>query len=280
MPEEKNGVYFRKWGVKKPKAVIIAVHGMGAHTDRWKFLAEFMNTKKIAVYAVELKGYGVLAQEPGYAESFRVYYRDIAALKAMAISENPNAPVFIIGESMGGLITHMNLIEYDGNYSGVIEVSPAFMDNMKMSLGYRLNIFLNSIINPKRPFAMPFKSEELTHDKAVLKWLAKEKKEHRFAAAGPLKEILFKQIKAGFATGSIRIPALFLIADQDYLINTKSMENIFGKVKSEKRLIKYENTFHALSIEKDRNKIFEDIHKWMTETIKKGGGIQNTKWKK
>ncbi len=280
MPEEKNGVYFRKWGVKKPKAVIIAVHGMGAHTDRWKFLAEFMNAKKIAVYAVELKGYGVLAQEPGYAESFRVYYRDIAALKAMAISENPNAPVFIIGESMGGLITHMNLIEYDGNYSGVIEVSPAFMDNMKMSLGYRLNIFLNSIINPKRPFAMPFKSEELTHDKAVLKWLAKEKKEHRFAAAGPLKEILFKQIKAGFKTGSIRIPALFLISDHDYLISTKSMENIFGKIKSEKHLIKYKDTFHALTIEKDRKRIFTDIYKWMVQTIKKGGGIQNTKWKK
>ena len=65
----KDSIYFRKWPVKNPKAVILAVHGMGAHSQRWEEMAKFLNLKKIAVYAVELRGFGDLRQEPGYVKS-------------------------------------------------------------------------------------------------------------------------------------------------------------------------------------------------------------------
>lgn len=46
----KNNVFYRKWYCKKPVAVILAIHGMGAHSERYRDMAKFLNSKKISTY--------------------------------------------------------------------------------------------------------------------------------------------------------------------------------------------------------------------------------------
>ncbi len=265
----KNGIYYRKWQTKNSKAVILAVHGMGAHSERFAEMGNFFKTKRISVYALALRGFGELSQRPGYVEAINIYYKDIAILKEIIKSENSKKPIFIIGESMGALIAHMTVLDCDSNYKGLIEVVPVYEDSMKISLMKKILIGFTALFIPAKPILMPFKSEELSRDVSILKRLKSDKREHRFASAGLLLGILLIQIKAMLNTAKIKIPVLFLLAGKDYLGKNSSSLKLFNKLKCDKEYHLYKDSFHALTIEKNRKQVFGDIYSWINNKLTK-----------
>jgi len=264
----KNGIYYRKWQAKKPKAVILAVHGMGASSERFTDMGKFFVSKKMSVYAIALRGFGELSQVPGHVGSLKLYYEDIAKLKEIIKKDNPDVPIFILGESMGAVISHTIAVDYDSDYKGIIEVVPVYNDVMKISIMQRAAIAFVALFNPSKPVAMPFKSEELTRDQAVLKRLKSDKREHRFASGGLLVGILLMQVNAMRKTGKMKVPVLFLLAGRDYLNDTHFAVKLFNKLKGDKEMYLYKDSFHALTIEKNRKEVFGDMLGWMTKKIK------------
>jgi alpha-beta hydrolase superfamily lysophospholipase len=263
----KDSIYFRKWPVKNLKAVILAVHGMGAHSQRWEEMAKFLNLKKIAVYAVELRGFGDLRQEPGYVKSMGLYIKDIAVLKNIIKTENPGAPIFIMGESMGAVIAHMNVQEFDGDYKGLIEVSPVYQDVMDISPAKRAAIAFTAIFNPKKPVDMPFTAEMISRDPAIVKKLNSDKREIRVASAGLLLNILIYQLKIGAGLSKLKIPSLFLLAGSDKLGDVKFTQKLFGKMKNDREMELYKDSFHALTIDKNRKEVFTRLLEWIKKKI-------------
>jgi alpha-beta hydrolase superfamily lysophospholipase len=264
----KNSIYFRKWPLKKAKAVVLAVHGMGAHSQRWEEMAKFLGVKKIATYAIELRGFGDLRQEPGYVKNMDLYISDIAVLKGIIKTENPGAPIFIMGESMGAVIAHMNVQEFDADFKGLIEVSPVYQDVMDISAGKRAAIALTALFNPKKPVDMPFTAEMITRDPAVRKKLNKDAREIRVASAGLLLNILFYQMKIGANLQKLRIPSIFLLAGSDRLGDVKFTMKMFARMKNDKEMHVYNDSFHALTIEKNRKEVFNDLSVWLKKKLK------------
>lgn len=263
----KNNVYYRKWAVTNPKAVLLSVHGMGAQSERSDDMAKFLKTKKITTYAIELRGYGELAQKPGYVKSMKVYHEDIKILKEIIKAENKGKPIFIIGESMGGVISHITVLDYDNDYAGLIEVVPVYLDNMNISVAQKVSFATSAIFNPEKPILMPFKSEELTRDKAVLKKLNNDKREIKIASAGLLVNMLFAQLRALFNPKGIKIPVLFLLAGKDTLGDNKTSTGLFNKMETDKEIIVYPDSYHSLTIEKNRKEVFKDIYQWMEKKM-------------
>src|SRR4030042_251356 len=55
--------------------------------------------------AVELRGFGRTPERPrGHIGSFRIWYRDILELRDIIGRDFPGKKVFLLGESMGGLL--------------------------------------------------------------------------------------------------------------------------------------------------------------------------------
>ncbi len=265
---KQEGICFRKWPVKKAAAVILAVHGMGAHSERWDFMAKYLKAKKIAVYAIALRGFGEISgDKPGHVDSMDIYSKDIAVLKGIIKAENKGVPVFIAGESMGALIAHMTVLDFDSGYKGLIEIAPVYKDVMKMSLAKRANVAITGMFNPSKAIHMPFTAEELTRDNAVVKKIKADKREHRLASAGLLVQILLRELKVSLTEGRIHIPVLFLLAGKDMLGDTKYNLMLFDKIKAKKELHLYHDSYHALSIEKNRNEVFSDLYKWVKKIL-------------
>jgi alpha-beta hydrolase superfamily lysophospholipase len=64
---------FRRWASPPVKAVFILVHGLGAHSARWDFLASFLAGNGYASYGIEPKGFGRTPKRPrGHVDSYRV----------------------------------------------------------------------------------------------------------------------------------------------------------------------------------------------------------------
>jgi alpha-beta hydrolase superfamily lysophospholipase len=263
-------IAYRQWKVKKPKGVFVLVHGMGGTSDRYKYFAAYFMKKGYSGYSMDLPGFGELAGEnKGHVDKLATYHKHIEQMKEVAVDENPGKPVFLLGESMGGLIVASHVINYDEGYNGVIAIVPAFNDVFSFTIGERLGILIKSIVNPKYPVEMPFKEEDLTTDKRVISDLHKNKLEHRFASAGLLRRLMMEQLfNIDVKIKNLRIPILMLLSGRDHLVDEKFNEKMFRKIRSDKELKIYENSLHALTIEKNRMEVFKDIIKWTDKHLR------------
>ncbi|MFH1798515.1 MAG: alpha/beta fold hydrolase [Candidatus Omnitrophota bacterium] len=264
MTDKKTGVVYRRWQAPVPGAVLLLIHGLGAHSARWEFLADFFLARNISSYAVELSGFGETQGLRGHVDSFDVYYDDIRRLLRIIQEENPGTKVFLLGESMGALIAFMLAALEPDLFNGLICVSPAFLNRMKFSLLSYTAIFLSLLYNPKKQFNMPFNPEMCTSDEAYQKQMDSDSREHRLATSKLLFNIALAQARAGIVKNKIKTAVLFLLAGNDKLVDSRVSENIFNVLKiKDKAMFRYPNMLHALSIESGKEKVFEDILSWI-----------------
>jgi len=267
--DEATGIIYRQWQASSPRAVLLLVHGLGGHSGRWDFLADYFLNRDFASYAIELKGFGETEALAGHISSFNIYFKDISSLRDIIKKEHPGKKIFIVGESLGGLIAFLLAADKPEFFDGLICISPAFKSKLKFPIPEYLLVFFSAIVNPTRQFNMPFDSAMVTQDEACQKKMDTDPREHRFATASLLVNTAFAMSRAGMVKNRISVPLLFLLADDnDALVDAIVSKKIFAGLKVEdKKLIQYPGMRHALSIEKDREKIFEEILKWLQKKV-------------
>lgn len=261
--DEKMGVFYRCWEASSPAAVFLLVHGLGAHSGRWEFLADFLLRNNFSSYAIELKGFGETKDLKGHIGSFDVYFEDIRSICDIIKRKNPGVKIFLLGESMGALISFLLAAKAPNLFSGLICISPVFKSRLKFTFRDYTKIFFALLFNLEKQFKMPFDSAMCTNDVDYQMTMDADCREHRLATAKLLFETAKAGIRAKFLKDKIRIPVLFLLAGEDKLVDPETSKKIFQGLKVEdKQIIEYPRMFHALSIELGRDKVFEDILKW------------------
>ncbi|MFH1678910.1 MAG: alpha/beta fold hydrolase [Candidatus Omnitrophota bacterium] len=265
---EQTGVLYTLCETSSPDTVLLLVHGLGAHRGRWESLSRFFQQKGIASYAIDLQGFGETRGVKGHINSFRAYFDDIRALRAIISREYREAKVFLIGESLGGLIVFLQAVIDPVLFSGLVCISPAFKSKLQLLPFDYIKIFASLLFNPKRQFSLPFNARMRTRDTDFQAVIQKDEKEHRLASSKLLINTVLAQMRAGFLTTKLTIPALFLLAGEDLLVDSKASLNIFNRLRiKDKTIIQYPDMYHALSIDIGREKVFEDILKWVRKRL-------------
>ncbi len=267
--DEKTGIIYKTWSSSSPKAVFLLIHGLGAFSGRWGFLADFFLRNNISSYAIELKGFGETEGLKGHVDSFSIYIRDILSLYEIIKRENSGKNIFLIGESMGGLISLLLAGLKPDLFAGLICTSPAFKNRMKFSLTGKIKIYLGMLLYPRKQFKMPFDSQMCTRDPDCQKAMDADKREHRLATPRLLFNILLAQSRVNSLKEKIKIPVLFLIAgDLDKLTDSGESKAFFNGLKTkDKEIIQYTDMYHSLIIELGREKVFGDILTWVNKRI-------------
>ncbi|MFH1847527.1 MAG: alpha/beta fold hydrolase [Candidatus Omnitrophota bacterium] len=267
--DEKTGVNYRCWEAASTEAVLLFVHGLGAYSARWDFTGKFFLKQNISSYAIELKGFGEDKGLKGHIDSFNTYFNDIRSLINIIFNKHPNTKIFLMGESLGALISFMFSCKYAGIFNGLICISPSFLSRMKVSFLEYVRILFAAFFSPCKQFNMPFDSAMCTQDKEYQKIMDEDKREHRLATARLLMCTLSAQIRALVFKTQINIPVLFLLAGEDKLVDPRVSKKVFQRLKAEdKKMIEYPDMYHALSIELGREKVFQDIVLWLRGRIK------------
>jgi len=267
--DEKAGVVYKQWNAASAQAALLLVHGLGGHSDRWDFLSRFLLQNGISSYAIDLKGFGQTQDLKGHIDSFQTYFTDILSLRAIIKKEHPQAKVFILGESLGGLLVFLLAIRDPGLFNGLICISPAFKNKMQFSFLEIIKILAAFFCNPQQQFHVPFNAQMCTRDTGYQKTMEADDKEHRLASAKLLMNIVIAELHAGLLKAKLTTPTLFLIAGRDFLVDAQASLNIFKKLKiPDKTIIEYPEMYHALSIDLGRERVFADILKWIQERLR------------
>ena len=95
-------LFGRHWPVESPKSVMTLVHGFGEHCGRYGPMATHLNSQKIAVVSLDLRGHGKSEGRRGVIKSYDEYHEDLAALLTKSQALYPDTPQVLYGHSMGG----------------------------------------------------------------------------------------------------------------------------------------------------------------------------------
>lgn len=122
-------LFYRYWmppGDEDPEFIVLVLHGIGLHSGRYGSTATELNKSGIGVYAVDTRGHGLSCGKRGFIPTISKENKDISAVLATIHEEHPNAKVFLMAESMGGIFALNYARSNPADISGMILMSPVF----------------------------------------------------------------------------------------------------------------------------------------------------------
>jgi len=120
-----------------PWAAILCIHGLGFHKETYSALAKRLSRLGIAMYAIDVRGFGVYKERNPHARvDFERSFVDIKEALTTIKQNNQQIPVFLLGESMGGAMALQAAARYPELVNGAASSVPAFntVRNLPLSM--------------------------------------------------------------------------------------------------------------------------------------------------
>lgn len=130
------------------RGVVQLVHGLAEHVARYQDFAEVMCANGYAVYGHDQRGHGKSLSDEDVVGHFadqggwEFLMKDISKINNLISTEHPSAPIFVLGHSMGAIITSYFRELYDNdNIKGYLLSSLPFEQGALSSLGIGVGKF-------------------------------------------------------------------------------------------------------------------------------------------
>ena len=111
---------------QKIKAIVQISHGMSEHAGRYEPFAEALTAHQFAVYANDHRGHRHTAaapEEQGYfadEKGWQQVVKDMKSLTDVIREKHPGLPVFLLGHSMGSLLSRSYVFSHGQDLQGLI----------------------------------------------------------------------------------------------------------------------------------------------------------------
>ncbi|AKN30465.1 lipase [Clostridium carboxidivorans P7] len=259
-------LFYSKDIVDSAKAVVVIVHGLCEHLERYNYFTKKLNDFGYTVYRFDNRGHGKSGGERGYVESFQDFFKDADKVVDMALEENKGLPVFMFGHSMGGFITAGYGMKYKNKLKGQI-LSGAAITEPHAFKDLKKDNYFEKHPREKSPNAL---AKFICRDENVVKDYDNDPL--------VLKETNIKLLGEAFIKGSKWIsenvknyeyPCLILHGEMDRIVKNEASKWMFSNIHSDDKSIKiYPKCYHEILSEKEeKDDVIEDIHKWIEERI-------------
>jgi lysophospholipase len=264
-----------KWEAEgDAKAVIVMVHGAMEHHRRYGWLIEMWRTSGFHVIMADLPGQGMTTRSlRGHIDSFDEYIIEVKDWIQAAYRYE--LPVFLLGHSMGGLISIRLLQEEKLNLAGVILSSPCLglvhaPSRLLNALSHVLNVLYPSLrMNSGLTVQMATRNEDVREaDSNDTLYVTKVSVRWYRELANAIKEA-FENME------NIQdVPMLLMQAGDDKIVNKMTVKEWFNNAPlSEKRFKEWQKCYHEIFNEPEREEVFEYAKDFVISQLKAIGYI-------
>jgi len=264
-----------KWEAEgEAKAVIVMVHGAMEHHRRYGWLIEKWRLSGFHVVMGDLPGQGMTTRaRRGHIDSFDEYIVEVKDWVQAAYQYN--LPVFLLGHSMGGLITIRILQEEQLNLAGVILSSPCLgLVNEPSKLLKALSLGLNATLPSLRL------SSGLTVDMATRNMDVREADVNDTLYITKVSVRWYRELSAAMKEAFVSIektqdvPMLLMQGGDDKIVKKDNVKDWFNQVQlSEKRFKEWPKCYHEIFNEPEREEVFEYANDFVKSQLKAIGYI-------
>lgn len=132
----------------EPKGIIVLVHGMAEHIERYFDFANLLSDNDYYVYGYNHRGHKDSIKsydDYGYIKNknhFHILVDDLNIIIDRIILTHPNKPIYLFGHSMGSFVSQRFIQLYGKKVNGVILSASSKRKNSLLSIGAFLSKFV------------------------------------------------------------------------------------------------------------------------------------------
>lgn len=252
------------------RGIIVLLHGLGEHSDRYFHIYERLLTEGYGFYALDHRGFGRSDGKRGHVDQFEDYLKDAGNLIRMAREAYPGLPLILYGHSMGGLISLAYAMKYGSDIDYLAIASPpigtpdppggkATLSMVTILSRFFPRFTLDSKGDPRKITRDQVevdrkKIDPLCHTRITLKWIAEFFKAQGQVAKAPLR---------------LRVPSLLMLQGTgDIVVSPESAQSFFKGVKVKDKMFRsYPGYYHELHNDLEREIPLNDIADWLNRRI-------------
>ncbi|KAL7898754.1 Alpha/Beta hydrolase protein [Trichoderma sp. SZMC 28014] len=264
-----SGVVLHTWRVKPLRAIIILQHGYGEHAERYIdghcALIQQLGKHGLEVRAFDMWGHG---RSPGVRGSVDVEkaIRDHLELRQEAKKEN--VPLFLLGHSLGAIVTTGSVIADPSLVDGVILTSPPFPGPVSTLVTLVLNAGAAivphwSLPMPRSPPSALSRCPELLQPAEADPLMVK--RQIPFLLAASILRIA-QAIDQGLKDW--HVPTLVMHGAADKSADPQGSEHFVKGIGSKDKMLRlFESGLHELLNDSDREDSLQQILVWLDARI-------------
>ena len=265
-------IFYRLWRPEgPPRGVVILVHGFNSHSGYYAWVASQFAAIGLVAYALDHRGRGRSEGERFYVETIDDYVEDLSTFVALAKSDYPGLPVFMLGHSAGGYISCVYALEHQRELAGLVCESFAFK---VPAPDFALSILkgLSHVVPHAHVFKL--KNEDFSRDPDVVQYMnadpliANEVQPSQTVAAMVRAD---ERLEREFPL--ITIPLFIIHGTNDKATKPSGSQQFFETAGSGDKTLKlYEGYAHDLLNDLGREGVMDDIVRWMDARVTTADG--------
>jgi alpha-beta hydrolase superfamily lysophospholipase len=256
---------FRAWESDSARASLIIVHGLGEHSGRYEEFAAFMASSGISAYALDLRGHGLSQGRRGHVPSFEVFLQELDGFRR-EVEALPGfcGPLFLLGQSMGGLISLRYQEEFGGQFRGAVVCSPWLATAMEVPRWKAAAAPLLSRLLPALPLRHGLAAEDLTRDAGIVAAYRSDPLVHGVITPRAFAEVSAAMTLAVPRSERIQQPLLLMTGDADAVVDSgRAIEFARSITDGDITLRVYSGHYHELLNEIGRASIHREVRDWI-----------------
>lgn len=263
-------LHFRSWLPKrKPKAIVIALHGFNDYSNGFIRMGEFFKRRGIATYAYDQRGFGASPQAgiwPGEGN----LARDAAAFTTLLHARYPDTPIFLLGESMGAAVVMIASAQKDiPDISGLVLVSPAVWGSETIHPLQRMILWTAAHTVPAEQFTGSDLNILATNNIPVLRRMGDDPLVIKATRVDAIYGVVGLMDSAYQQADKVKPPVLLLYGGNDQVIPLPPVESVVRRLPKPFDVAYYEDGYHMLTRDIQGDVVLADTANWILKHSQK-----------
>jgi acylglycerol lipase len=273
--DQRLWMFHRCWepplGVKV-HATLMIVHGTVDHSGAYAELAQKLANVGVAVFAMDMRGWGLSDGESMYIDHMDTFVADVDALYQHVHALPPYKSIksrFLMGKSLGGTVTAFCVAKHPKHWTGILGLSGAYQIDPKLLPSPIVLFLLRGLARlfPKLPLKPLFDEHLIVADEQALQAWREDplcsKDKLRLGYIVTFFDALKKLLNG--IVPQIDIPMLMMCGDADKVVTLSGHKLMIRASRhADKQLKVYPHGYHNLLQEPSlKLQVMADIQEWI-----------------
>ena len=262
-------LYYQAWtpSRSRPRAAIINLHGLGDHSGLYPNLASYLPVRGLALYAYDMRGNGRSPGQRAYLKGWQEYRDDLDGFVAQVRKWEEDLPLFLLGNSLGGLVVLDYALDRGAGVAGVIAAAPPLgrlgVPPVLLALGRVMSRVL-----PRFSLEVGMDLTGLARDPEVRETVLADPFFHRRGTARLSTEVTAAIARVQQRAVDLSVPLLLLHGSADRMVPPDGSRSFFAKVRyPDREFREYPEAYHALFADINHSEVLGDLERWLDAHI-------------
>lgn len=257
----------RAWLPKEgsAKAVIVALHGFNDYSRFFQGAGEYLSRQGIACYAYDQRGFG-MAPANGTWAGLDAYVADLRNFVAQARLRHPGAPVYVLGESMGGAVGIVAMAsENPPQADGLILTAPAVWGRSTMPWYQRVLLEALAHTLPESRFTGEGLKILASDNIEMLRQLGRDPRVIKATRVDAIYGLVDLMDAALAESAKLNADTLVLYGEKDQVVPKKPIALMLQAMEKQghTQVVVYPNGYHLLLRDLQAETAWRDIAAWV-----------------